>query len=421
MQRQKRRESYGGKLKAHEIEDAVNGRNKRLQILNVRLDLKRRKHKPGHDHSRPPLLDPSEYQTLMASSTSNEEVLRLLRVILAKLERREAEIYGNLVARGAILSENAFKLQAEDGLSRRDLAADFGLVWRPTDDADTEDQDRDKDGAEIEGCRSRADNHAEAEGNHAPLHAPLHERTKSHQQSLAADIYGLEPRRGGAEGGALPQGPYSEDALAAALDPNWRHLQASHGSGGGSGGGRVREAGEVVGGASVVGGRAGSEWLHDLAGRDEGLLIHQNLSSEVGLPGEMMAQLEAEDRQYCTPLLAAIRRGAVSACLALLMHGADAERCVSLPDRPSISPYGVASQRQDTCILTILATHAKVLARGGLGEPGGQAEAKELSDRAKRAAAGAQGHAASTRALMRKAGWDQDAEALRLQVCACFA
>ena len=80
MQRQKRRESYGGKLKAHEIEDAVNGRNKRLQILNVRLDLKRRKHKPGHDHSRPPLLEPSEYQTLMmASSTSNEEVLRLLR------------------------------------------------------------------------------------------------------------------------------------------------------------------------------------------------------------------------------------------------------------------------------------------------------------------------------------------------------
>ena len=413
MQRQKRRESYGGKLKAHEIKDAVIGRNKRLQILNVRLDLKRRKHEPGHDHSLPPLLDPSEYQTLMASSTSNEEVLRLLRVILAKLERREAEIYGNLVARGAILSENAFKLQAEDGLSRRDLAADFGLVWRPTDDGDTENQDRDKDGVENEGCRSRADDHAEAEGNHGPLH----EMTKSHQQSLAADIYGLEPRRGGAEGGALPQGPYSEDALAASLDPNWRHLQASHGSGGG----RVRGAGGEVGGAGAVGGRAGSEWLHDLAGRDEGVLIHQNLSSEVGLPGEMMVQLEAEDRQYCTPLLAAIRRGAVSACLALLMHGADAERCVSLPDRPSISPYGVASQRQDTCILTILATHAKVLARGGLGEPGGLAEAAELSDRAKRAAAGAQGHAASTRALMRKAGWDQDAEALRLQVCVCFA
>ena len=412
MQRQKRREGYGGKLKAHEIVDAVNGRNKRLQILNVRLDLKQRKHKPGHDHSRPPLLDASEYQTLMASSTSNEEVLRLLRVILAKLERRETDIYGNLVARGAILSEDAFKLKAEDGRSRRDIAADFGLVWRPTDDADTEDQDRDKD----EGCRSarsRADNQAEAEGNGGPLH----EMTRPHQQSLVADIYGLESRRGGAEGGALPQGPYSEDALAASLDPNWRHLQASHGSGGG----RVRGAGGVVGGASVVGGRAGSEWLHDLAGHDEGVLIHQSLSSEVGLPGEMMAQIEAKDCQYCTPLLAAIRRGAVSACLALLMHGADAERCVSLPDRPSISPYGIASQRQDTCILTILSTHAKVLARGGLGEPGGLAEAAELSDRAMRAAAGAQGHAASTRALMRKAGWDHDSEVLRLQVCVCFA
>jgi hypothetical protein len=56
---------------------------------------------------------------------------------------------------------------------------------------------------------------------------------------------------------------------------------------------------------------------------------------------------------------------AKAATIALLLHGADSERCINFPSRASQTPYSLALDRQDVSILTILATHAAYLLRAG--------------------------------------------------------